>query len=222
MGRILSGKKIAQFLGATSPTTTCNAVLTPSAMPSASPLCAPAGSGPEKPIQCNTGSIRVATASSVTAPRPRLAMVMPSWQVERYRSSLCLISSASRASRLVLAATSSRDARAPTAANSAATKYPFSSTSAIVARIFQTMSTVRAFVPASLPLHNETDEPPSAPRAPRNKTGMIHRLLGALGALGGFNELPPSRPCSALLKSFAIYPHFRHNGGRGCIPPAQV
>ena len=82
-----------------------------------------------------------ATAGSVTAPSPRLASVTPSWQLERYRSSRRFIPSARRARIERSAWASSRDARACTAANSAATKNAFNATSASVAKIFPAIST---------------------------------------------------------------------------------
>src|SRR5258708_23455170 len=66
---------------------------------------------------------------------------MPSWQLDRYRSSLRLTWRAMRAMKRLGASASSRDWRALTAANSAATKKPLSATSASVARIFRNRPT---------------------------------------------------------------------------------
>ena len=136
IGRAASALRIDQFFGACSPITMCSDVLIPSATAKLIAYMSFSGIFPRRRI----GISNDATAGSVTAPSPRLARVTPSWQLDRYRSSRCLIRSARRCKN-PLDSASSRDCRAPTAANSDATKYPLSPTSASVARILQTVFT---------------------------------------------------------------------------------
>jgi hypothetical protein len=75
-------------------------------------------------------SSRFAIAGSPMKPIPIEAIVIPSWQAERYSSILSSWSSASEAPRSPSSRScSSRVSRARTSANSAATKKPFAATS---------------------------------------------------------------------------------------------
>src|SRR3954470_2030138 len=77
----------------------------------------------------NTGSSRCASEGSPRKPMPIEAMVIPTWQADRYSSSCANSVSAGSAPLMPsFAITSIRDRRARTSANSAATNRPFSST----------------------------------------------------------------------------------------------
>ena len=142
--RMRSAARIDRFLGACSPTTMCRPTLSAKLRAKSNTRCA------SRP-RCRwaaSGSTSDPTAGSVTAPSASVARLAPSWQLDRYRSSRPLTRRAARAMRLTLASGLSRPGRAVTAANSAATKNPFSPTSPSVATIFSAMSTTDPLYPA--------------------------------------------------------------------------
>ncbi len=70
-------REMARLFGASSPTTTCSSVMIPNETALARPIPATLALSP------SSGSRRWWKAGSPSAPRPRLEIVMPSWQAAR-------------------------------------------------------------------------------------------------------------------------------------------
>src|SRR5262249_40554203 len=114
-----SGREMASSFGTCSPTEICSVVARMKAIATESVTATPCEREP------NAGLIRVACEGSIRAPMPIEAIVIPTWQADRY-SSISASSESTIEARLLPweASCSSRDRRDRTSANSAATKTP--------------------------------------------------------------------------------------------------
>src|SRR5829696_5886394 len=156
-----SALAMAMLLGASSPKTTCKKVMVAKAKAKAMASVKP--SGTEKAM--NRGSRRCLKAGSPIHPSPSEEMVIPSWQTERYESSLPVASLRSPTERLPSRASRSTCVeRIFTSPNSAATNRPFRATKNS-ARTTRRASSAR--LPNPYPRFLRLRSPPRSPPAPQ-------------------------------------------------------